>query len=51
MTVEAFLLSTVDNLDATLHQIRRHLDEDDSPGAFTSVNRRLDRALYKPRSS
>ena len=51
MTVEAFLLSTVDDLDAKLHQIRRHLDEDDSPGAFTSVNRRLDRALYKPRSS
>ena len=51
MTVEAFLLSAVDDLDAKLHQIRRHLDEDDSPGAFTSVNRRLDRALYKPRSS
>lgn len=51
MTVEAFLLASVDDLDAKLHQIHRHLDEDDSPGRFTTLNRRLDRALLKPRSS
>jgi hypothetical protein len=37
MTVEAFLLATVDNLDATLHQIRR-IAEDDSAGPFTAWN-------------
>jgi 3'-5' exoribonuclease len=51
MTVEAFLLATVDNLDATLNQIRRVLAEDDSPGPFTAWNKRLDRALLKPRPS
>jgi len=51
MTVEAFLLATVDNLDATLHQIRRAIAEDDSPGPFTTWNKRLERALLKPRSS
>lgn len=50
MTVEAFLLSSVDDLDAKLNQIRRHLDEDGTPGAFTSVHRRLDRAFLKPRT-
>ena len=47
-TIEAFLLAAVDDLDAKLHQVQRHLDEDDSPGRFTSVNRRLDRSLLKP---
>lgn len=51
MTVEAFLLASVDDLDAKLHQIHRHIDDDDSPGRFTTVNRRLDRALLKPRTS
>ena len=51
MTVEAFLLATVDNLDATLHQIRRAIAEDDSAGPFTTWNKRLERALLKPRSS
>lgn len=51
MTVEAFLLAATDDLDAKLNQIHRHLDEDDSPGRFTAMNKRLDRALLKPRSS
>jgi 3'-5' exoribonuclease len=51
MTVEAFLLATVDNLDATLHQIRRAIAEDDSAGPFTAWNKRLERALLKPRLS
>ena len=50
MTIEAFLLSAVDDLDAKLHQIRRHLAEDDTPGRFTSLNRRLARSLLKPPS-
>ena len=49
MTVEAFLLASVDDLDSKLHQIHRHLEEDDSPGRFTTMNKRLDRALLKPR--
>jgi 3'-5' exoribonuclease len=51
MTVEAFLLATVDNLDATLNQIRRAVAEDDSDGPFTAWNKRLERAILKPRSS
>jgi 3'-5' exoribonuclease len=51
MTVEAYLLAAVDDLDAKVHQIHRHLAEDDSPGRFTSMNRRLDRVLFKPRST
>jgi 3'-5' exoribonuclease len=50
-TLEAFLLAAVDNLDAKVHQIRRILDEDDSPGRFTTHRNPLDRALLKPRSS
>ena len=51
MTLEAFLLASVDDLDAKVHQIRKHLDEDTSPGRFTAMNRRLDRTLFKPSSS
>ena len=51
MTLEAYLLAAVDDLDAKVHQIRRHLAEDGSPGRFTSLNKRLDRALFKPSSS
>lgn len=47
MTVEAFLLAKADDLDATIHQVRKHLAADGSVGAFTSYNRRLDRVLYK----
>ncbi len=47
MTVEAFLLAKADDLDATIHQVRKHLADDGGDGAFTSYNRRLDRVLYK----
>jgi len=47
MTVEAFLLAKADDLDATIHQVRRHMDEDDSEGPFTTYNRRLERVLFK----
>jgi 3'-5' exoribonuclease len=51
MTVEAFLLAAADDLDAKLHQVRRHLEEDESPGRFTAFSKRLDRSLFKPQSS
>ncbi len=47
MTVEAFILATADELDARLHQVRRLLADDDTEGAFTAYNRRLERSLYK----
>jgi 3'-5' exoribonuclease len=47
MTVEAFLLARADDLDATIHQVRKHLEQDDSDGPFTSYNRRLERVLFK----
>jgi 3'-5' exoribonuclease len=51
MMIEAFILAAVDDLDATLHQVRRHIAADDSDKPFTAFNRRLDRALFKPRPS
>jgi 3'-5' exoribonuclease len=47
MTVEAFILSAVDDLDAKLHQVRRHIADDDTNGPFTSYQRYLERVLYK----
>lgn len=51
MTVEAFILAAVDELDATLHQVRHHIADDDSTGPFTVYHRRLDRVLFKPPES
>lgn len=48
MTVEAFILAAVDDLDAKIHQVRRHVAEDESDGDFTSYHRRLGRVLFKP---
>jgi 3'-5' exoribonuclease len=48
MTVEAFILSAVDDLDAKLNQIRRHLADDESAGPFTAYHRHLERVLLKP---
>ena len=48
MTVEAFILSAADDLDATLHQVRKHIDADDSSRPFTAYNKRLERSLFKP---
>ena len=47
MTIEAFMLAAADDLDAKIHQIRRHIADDDSDGPFTSYHRRLERAFYK----
>jgi 3'-5' exoribonuclease len=48
MTEEAIVLSALDDLDATLHQVRRHVRDDTTEGAFTSYNPRLKRVLFKP---
>jgi 3'-5' exoribonuclease len=51
MTVEAFVLAMADDLDAKVHQVRRHVAEDDSEGPFTSYHKRLGRVLFKPSQS
>lgn len=48
MTIEAFILAAADDLDAKIHQVRKHIDADENDGAFTSYHRRLDRVLFKP---
>ena len=48
MTPEAFVLAAADDLDAKMHQIRRHLASDTSAGRFTTYHRYLERVLLKP---
>jgi 3'-5' exoribonuclease len=48
MTVEALILAAADDLDAKLHQVHRHLADDDSEGPFTAYHRHLERVLLKP---
>jgi 3'-5' exoribonuclease len=48
MTEEAFILSSLDALDATLHQVRRHVQDDRGEGDFTAYHPRLGRVLLKP---
>ena len=48
MTIEAFILAAADDLDAKIHQVRRHIAEDDTDGRFTTYHRRLERVLFKP---
>jgi len=48
MTVEAFILAAVDDLDAKIHQVRRHVAEDEGEGDFTGYHPRLKRVLFKP---
>jgi 3'-5' exoribonuclease len=47
MTMEAFILAAVDDLDAKLHQIRQHIADDGTEGRFTTYHRRLERILFK----
>ena len=51
MTIEALILSASDDLDATIHQARRHIADDDTDGPFTKYHRHLERVLYKPPQS
>jgi len=48
MTAEAFILSAVDDLDATLHQFSRHVLNPGGEGDFTPYHPRLKRVLLKP---
>ena len=48
MSVEAFIFSAIDDLDATLHQVRRHVQDDRRDGDFTAYHPRLGRVLLKP---
>ena len=48
MTIEAFILAACDDLDAKIHQIRRHIADDATEGPFTSYHTRLRRVLLKP---
>lgn len=49
-TIEAFILASVDELDAKLNQVRRAIAEDPSDDEFTPWNKRLGRVLFKGRS-
>ena len=51
MTIEAMILAASDDLDAKIHQARRHIADDDSDGPFTTYHRHLERVLYKPPQS
>jgi 3'-5' exoribonuclease len=46
-TIEAFILASVDELDAKLNQVRRAIADDPSDEEFTAWNKRLGRVLYK----
>jgi 3'-5' exoribonuclease len=48
LTIEAFILAAADEIDARLHQVRRHIADDDTPGPFTAYQRKLERVLFKP---
>jgi 3'-5' exoribonuclease len=48
MTIEAFILSTVDDFDAKMQQIRQHIADDDTDGPFTAYHRRFERVFLKP---
>ena len=51
MIVEAFILAACDDLDAKIHQVRRHVAEDDTEGPFTGYHQRLRRVLFKSSGS
>ena len=46
-TIEAFILASVDELDARINQVRRAVQEDAGDGEFTAWHKRLGRVLYK----
>jgi 3'-5' exoribonuclease len=48
MTLEAFILAAADDLDAKLHQVQRHIAQDEGAGEFTAFHPRLRRVLLKP---
>ena len=46
-SIEAFILASVDELDAKLNQVRKAIAEDPTDDEFTAWNKRLGRVLYK----
>lgn len=46
-SIEAFILASVDELDAKINQVRRAIAEDPSSDEFTAWHKRLGRVLYK----
>ena len=50
-TVEALILAAADDFDAKMHQVRRHLADDDTEGRFTTYHRHLERVFLKPQGS
>jgi 3'-5' exoribonuclease len=51
MTVEAFILAAVDDLDAKVHQIRGAIAEDVGDGEFTAYQPRFERVFFKGEGS
>jgi 3'-5' exoribonuclease len=47
LSLEAFILAAVDELDARVNQIKRAIGGDESVGEFTSYHSRLGRVLWK----
>ena len=47
-TIEAFIVASVDELDAKLNQVRKAIAADPGDGEFTAWHKRLGRVLYKP---
>lgn len=48
MTLEAFIFSVVDDLDAKMFQLRKQIADDTGDGPFTQFSKRLDRVVFKP---
>jgi 3'-5' exoribonuclease len=47
MTVEAFILSFLDDLDAKINMVRQAVREDASDSEFTGYHSRLERVFWK----
>lgn len=47
LSIEAYILSAVDGLDATINQVKRAIRDDDADGEFTGYQPRLGRVLWK----
>jgi 3'-5' exoribonuclease len=48
ITIEALILAAADDFDAKMHQVRRHITDDDTEGRFTAYHRNLERVFLKP---
>jgi len=46
-TIEAFIVASIDELDARLNQVRKAIAEDPGDDEFTAWNKRLGRVLFK----